>query len=174
MAPDRRIRASDQDRESTAELLCEAYAVGRLSREEFDERVTAAYSAKTCGELRDLTADLPPPVARTGLPSGIVASRRVPRRTNRGRPRQMTWIYALVFGASLCGMVAPVAAWVTMTIMLCAVLMVAVIGTRQCGTHAGTRPGVAAPNAADHHDVLSACRRGRSGDGTSHPFGINL
>jgi hypothetical protein len=100
MAADRRIRASDQDRESTAELLSEAYAVGRLSREEFDERVTAAYSAKTCGELRDLTADLPPPAERTGLPSGIVASRRVPRRTNRGLPRQMTWIYALSRAAS--------------------------------------------------------------------------
>ena len=86
MAADRRMRASDQDRESAAVLLSEAYAVGRLSREELDERVSAAYSAKTCGELRDLTADLPPPAARTGLPSGIVAPRRAPRRTNRGLP----------------------------------------------------------------------------------------
>jgi hypothetical protein len=155
-------------------VLSEAYAVGRLSREEFDERVAAAYSAKTYGQLRDLTADLPPPAARTGLPSGIVASRRVPRRTNRGLPRQMTWIYALMFGASLCGMVAPVAAWVTMTIMLCAVLTVAAIGTRQCGTAAGTRPGVAAPDTANHRDVLSGRRRGGSGEETSHPFGINL
>ena len=141
MATDRRIRASDQDRESIAELLSDAYAVGRLSREEFDERVTAAYSAKSCGELRDLAADLPPPAARTGLPSGIVASRHVPQRTNRGLPRQMTWIYAFVLGASLCGMVAPVAAWVTLVLMLIALLTAAAIGTRQCGTRAGTRPG---------------------------------
>ena len=159
MAPDRRIRASDRDRESTAELLSEAYAVGRLSREEFDERVTAAYLAKSCGELRDLAADLPPPAAQTGLPSGTVASRRVPRR--RGLPRQMTWIYALLFGASLCGMVAPLPAWMALILMLIALLTAAAIGTRQCGTHAGTRPGTAAPNAADHHDVLSGRRRGR-------------
>ena len=34
MADDRLIRASDQDREKTAELLSEAYALGRLSRRE--------------------------------------------------------------------------------------------------------------------------------------------
>jgi hypothetical protein len=33
MAADRWIRASDQDRQSDAELLSEAYAMGRLSRE---------------------------------------------------------------------------------------------------------------------------------------------
>jgi len=51
---------SDQDRENAVELLIEAYAVGRLSREELDERAIAAYSATTWGELRDLTADLSP------------------------------------------------------------------------------------------------------------------
>ena len=34
----------------------------------------------------------------------------------------MTWIYALMFGASLCGTVAPAAAWVTMVLMLIALL----------------------------------------------------
>jgi len=51
MAAERSIRASDQDRESAAESLSEAYAVGRLSREELHERAAAAYSAKTWGEL---------------------------------------------------------------------------------------------------------------------------
>jgi Domain of unknown function (DUF1707) len=51
MAAERSIRASDQDRESAAESLSEAYAVGRLSREELDERAAAAYSAETWGEL---------------------------------------------------------------------------------------------------------------------------
>lgn len=52
MTTDRWMRASDQDRESAAEMLREAYAVGRLAREEFDERSDAAYSARTwacCG-----------------------------------------------------------------------------------------------------------------------------
>ncbi len=72
MAAERWMRASDQERDSAAELLSEAYAVGRLSREELDERVAAAYSAKTYGELRDLTADLPLPAARTCLPSETI------------------------------------------------------------------------------------------------------
>ncbi len=80
MVDDRLMLASDQDRESAAELLSETCALGRLSREELDERAAAAYSAKTRGELRDLTADLPPPVARAGLPFDIVASRRAAKR----------------------------------------------------------------------------------------------
>jgi hypothetical protein len=47
MAADRRIRASDRDRKNAATLLSEACAVGRLSREELDERAATAYSAAT-------------------------------------------------------------------------------------------------------------------------------
>jgi hypothetical protein len=59
MTPDGGIRASDHDRESTVEVLREAYTAGRLDLDEFDERTTAAYAAKTWGDLRGLTADLP-------------------------------------------------------------------------------------------------------------------
>ncbi|HWG11899.1 MAG TPA: DUF1707 domain-containing protein [Streptosporangiaceae bacterium] len=59
MTTDGGIRASDHDRESTVEVLREAYTAGRLDLDEFDERTTAAYAAKTWGDLRGLTADLP-------------------------------------------------------------------------------------------------------------------
>lgn len=59
MTTQRSIRASDHDRAGTAEMLCDAYAVGCLDRSELDQRSSLAYSAKTLGELRDLTADLP-------------------------------------------------------------------------------------------------------------------
>jgi hypothetical protein len=59
MTSDQAMRASDRDRERAAEVLGDAYAVGRLDLEEFHDRADAAYSAKTWGELRDLTADLP-------------------------------------------------------------------------------------------------------------------
>lgn len=58
---DESLRAADRDRDRVAEALCEHYAQGRLTMEEFDERTTAAASAKTLGELRTLTADLPSP-----------------------------------------------------------------------------------------------------------------
>jgi uncharacterized membrane protein len=55
-----------RDRESAAKVLREAYAAGRLSVDEFGERIDAVYSVFTCGELDDLTADLPEGLA---LPS---------------------------------------------------------------------------------------------------------
>ena len=59
MTSDQAMRASDHDRERAAEVLRHAYMVGCLDLEEFQDRADAAYSAKTWGELRELTEDLP-------------------------------------------------------------------------------------------------------------------
>jgi Domain of unknown function (DUF1707) len=59
MASDPRIRASDADRDRTAALLREHHAAGRLTAEEFNERLEKTYAAKTLGELDELLADLP-------------------------------------------------------------------------------------------------------------------
>ena len=67
MASDPKIRASDADRDRTAAALREHLAAGRLTTEEFDERLDKAYAAKTLGELDDLMADLP----RTDLSSSL-------------------------------------------------------------------------------------------------------
>jgi hypothetical protein len=56
----RAVRAGDDDREGTVRRLQRGLAEGRLDVAEFDERVRAAYAARTLGELADLTADLPP------------------------------------------------------------------------------------------------------------------
>jgi len=56
---DRPIRASDQERESVVDVLRDAYTDGRLTLDEFEERTSAAYAAKTWADLRELTADLP-------------------------------------------------------------------------------------------------------------------
>jgi hypothetical protein len=54
-----RLRISDADRHRVAELLREAAGEGRLDIDELDERLEAAYAAKTYGDLVPLTADLP-------------------------------------------------------------------------------------------------------------------
>ena len=59
MASDPRIRASDADRDRTAALLREHHAAGRLTAEEFNERLDKAYAAKTLGDLDQLLPDLP-------------------------------------------------------------------------------------------------------------------
>jgi hypothetical protein len=58
---DDRIRVSDADREAVTARLRDHFAEGRLTTAELDERVSAALNAKTFGDLRSLTADLPGP-----------------------------------------------------------------------------------------------------------------
>ena len=57
-----RIRISDRDRERATARLCDHFAEGRLTREELDERITAALNARTAGDLRRVMADLPEPL----------------------------------------------------------------------------------------------------------------
>ena len=59
MPGDPRIRASDADRDRVASLLREHHAAGRLTAEEFHERMDHALEAKTVGELDELMTDLP-------------------------------------------------------------------------------------------------------------------
>ena len=59
MAHDPQLRASDEDRDRTAALLREHHALGRLTPEEFSERLDKTFAAKTVGELDDLLSDLP-------------------------------------------------------------------------------------------------------------------
>ena len=65
------IRATDADRERTAEALRGAAGDGALTVEELDARLQRAYGAVTRGELTHLVADLPvappPPAVRRSL-----------------------------------------------------------------------------------------------------------
>jgi hypothetical protein len=54
------LRIGDADRERVADRLRQAAGEGRLSPEELDERLGAAFAARTAGELEPLVADLPP------------------------------------------------------------------------------------------------------------------
>ncbi len=59
MADKPHLRVSDQEREQAASEIREHYAAGRLDSAEFEERVQAAYGARTQRELNALSADLP-------------------------------------------------------------------------------------------------------------------
>jgi hypothetical protein len=59
--------ASDADRDTATGLLNAALAEGRLTADEHDQRLSAAYAARTWQQLDQLTADLPaPPAAAMG------------------------------------------------------------------------------------------------------------
>jgi hypothetical protein len=55
------VRASDAERQATAELLKRHHTEGRLDTDELEERLARCYAAKTRGELDALTTDLPRP-----------------------------------------------------------------------------------------------------------------
>jgi hypothetical protein len=84
MTVNREIRASDQDREHVVEKLRTHYSEGRLSLEEFDERVARAYESKTWGDLLDLMNDLP---GEVGL--GPKASAGPVAREQANRPSRL-------------------------------------------------------------------------------------
>jgi Domain of unknown function (DUF1707) len=60
----RDLRASDADRERVVALLTEAAGDGRLTPGEHADRTERAYSARTLGELAELTTDLAMPSAQ--------------------------------------------------------------------------------------------------------------
>jgi DUF1707 SHOCT-like domain len=130
MPGDPRMRASDADRERTATVLREHHAEGRLTADEFSDRVDRALAATTIGELDALLADLPgidlyrlpaagirpaPPGARRPRSGGAV-DRRSPGAVSP--QRVATWaawaaISALLFVAWLgLGLASGGAAWV--------------------------------------------------------------
>ncbi|RUP36328.1 MAG: DUF1707 domain-containing protein [Gordonia sp. (in: high G+C Gram-positive bacteria)] len=57
------LRAADCDRERVARQLQSEVGTGRLSLDEYSERVGRAFAARTLGELAVLTDDLPVPDA---------------------------------------------------------------------------------------------------------------
>ena len=60
----RDLRASDADRDRVLAMLGDAVSDGRLTPDEHAERVQRAFSARTLGELAELTADLAAPSAQ--------------------------------------------------------------------------------------------------------------
>jgi Domain of unknown function (DUF1707) len=69
------LRASDAEREQTAALLRNHVAEGRLTLEEFAQRLDTVYAARTRPELDAVTHDLP-----DAAPETLPQSRRRPKR----------------------------------------------------------------------------------------------
>lgn len=59
MASQPSLRIGDTERDAVAAELQEHYAQGRLTREEFSQRLDAVFAAKTQRDLSRITSDLP-------------------------------------------------------------------------------------------------------------------
>ena len=81
---------TDADREASAAQLREHYAVGRLSLDEFQDRLDAVYRAQTARELARVTDGLPhqgvaisPGASRGGYPLNVAQMRAAMARAGR-------------------------------------------------------------------------------------------
>ena len=62
------LRASDADREQVIAVLQAAFVAGRLTKDEFDLRLTLVFASWTHADLAVLTADIPAPLATPQSP----------------------------------------------------------------------------------------------------------
>ncbi|MHA6760624.1 DUF1707 and DUF4190 domain-containing protein [Streptacidiphilus sp. PAMC 29251] len=92
------MRASHADRERTVDVLKSAFAEGRLTSEEYNERVDRIYRAQTYGQLAGIVHDLPsgpmptPYLAPGPVPAPFAAYPPQPYPQPYGHPQP--YIYA--------------------------------------------------------------------------------
>lgn len=89
------LRASDADRDVVHRVLGEAYADGRINREEFDQRSEAVLGARTLAELPVLMSDLVPvsglPARRSGAAADPAALQARAVAAYRADVREAAW-----------------------------------------------------------------------------------
>ena len=121
--PDPQLRAADADREAVAAVLGRALSDGRLTVDEYEERLAKAYAARTYGDLSPLTADLPSAGSARRASAGSTTS-PVAGPGPAGAPRPVG-----VCGAGPWGRARSVwTSWVTVSLIVTAVWLATSIG----------------------------------------------
>lgn len=98
-----RLRTSRADREPAIDALKVAYVQGRLTKDEFDERLGRALAPLTHAELAALTSDLPDGLATPGGPRGADQDMSPLREGNRAEARVLATLVAGVMLVALIG-----------------------------------------------------------------------
>lgn len=89
------LRASDADREVVRAIVNEAYAAGRLSRAEHDERVTGVLTAVLLADLEAAVADLVPAAGRAVTEPLLPAAKPAPEPAPGPVQGPTDWLSAL-------------------------------------------------------------------------------
>jgi hypothetical protein len=114
MATQPSLRIGDRERDAVAAELQEHYAHGRLTLEEFNQRLDAVFAAKTQADLSRITADLPHirsggaplPSSRTGKSRALASGPPL-----AGQVAGTGWRSGVVAGAAGAGGDWPVSGW---------------------------------------------------------------
>jgi hypothetical protein len=90
------MRASAADREQVIATLRAAFLEGRLTKEEYEERVGQALTARTYSDLGRLTEDLPGPPPGHPFPRRPAPVLPAPRRQHLWAAAVITIVWALI------------------------------------------------------------------------------
>jgi Domain of unknown function (DUF1707) len=88
------LRASDADREQVATVLNTAYAEGRLTRDEHDERLSQLMAAKTFDDLIPITRDLVVVGSRAVRPTPGPSSYNIDATAASEEPNRLVAIFS--------------------------------------------------------------------------------
>jgi hypothetical protein len=145
------IRASDEDRELVAERLREATGEGRLLPAELEDRLAAALSARTHGQLAVLVSDLP--------------------SQGSGRSSMPIWARATLGVAGAVGVVTAAATAALLFSLIAAVSAVWMVLGRVLGGNKGKRARPEEPSPIRAAASRRSLPRGAaSGGGRGFPF----
>lgn len=100
------VRASDSEREQAVARLREATVEGRLTLDEFSQRMELAYAAKTQGDLERVTSDLPAqaapaPATRRRASRFTVSVFSGFDRKGRWHVARKHWVFSIFGGSDL-------------------------------------------------------------------------
>ena len=96
------MRASDADRELVRAVLSDSYGDGRLTREEYDDRLNALYGSRTLGELPPLVADLMPSGNPLAVPARLHPAGLRAQGARKWRKDVEESFAALLFPSAIC------------------------------------------------------------------------
>jgi DUF1707 SHOCT-like domain len=87
-----RLRASHADRDEMVEVLKAAFVQGRLTQDEFDQRLDRVLASRTYADLAALTADIPPALIRAQPPKSAHPPAAItPMRITEDKKVIRTW-----------------------------------------------------------------------------------
>lgn len=98
------IRIGDAERETAVSALSEHYVAGRLTKDEYDERSSVAWQARTNSDLAPLFVDLPSLQPSRRMPAPVASAAGVPqppRQASRGARFPLLPLIAILVGLAM-------------------------------------------------------------------------